>query len=182
MKEHKRGMHLAGNIIGIVAIAILLPIFSVNLTLIIKSYAQPSKVPTVFGVAPLVVQTGSMDPAIKANDLIFIKKVDTATLKVGDIIAFQPVGSATVVTHRIIEVYEEDGAAMFRTKGDWNNTPDITPVHSTQVVGLCFHRIEGAGKLAQPKVTVLVVSVLVVVLLLYDLLRHYRNNRNEKNA
>jgi len=114
-ENEKRGVaHLIGNIIGIAIIAVLLPIMIVNMTLIIKSYTQPDKVPAVFGVAPLIVMSGSMDPVIMVNDLIFVKRVDPATLEVGDIIAFQPAGATTVVTHRIVGVLPPEGALGLR--------------------------------------------------------------------
>jgi len=174
---------LIGNIIGIAMIAVLLPILLINLTLIVKSYVRPDRVPTVFGVAPLFVESGSMDPAIKVDDLIFTRKVDTAALKPGDVIAFQSAGAATVVTHRITEVFEENGARMFRTKGDWNNIEDPVLVHQDQVVGLYFRRAAGAGRLAQvlrqPAGMLVIVSMLGL-LYLYDVLRRYLYNRKQK--
>jgi len=178
--------HLVGNIIGIVIIAVLLPIMSINLTLIIKSYRYPAQVPTVFGVAPLIVMSGSMDPTIQVDDLIFVRKVDAAQLQVRDIIAYQPAGSTTVVTHRITDVFDERGATMFKTKGDWNNVEDLEPVHYNQVVGLYFHRMPGVGRIAmflqQPVGMVIFVAVPLVLFLLYDLLRRYFFNRKNKGT
>jgi len=190
--QEKRGIpHLVGNIVGIVIIAVLLPIMAVNMTLIIKSYTQPDKVPTVFGVAPLIVMSGSMEPTIMVNDLIFTKQVDTAKLKTGDIIAFQPAGATTVVTHRIVEVLPAEGALglRFRTKGDWNSAEDVDPVAERSVVGRYISRLEGVGKLAlflqQPVGMIVFVAIPLVLFLLYDLLRRYfysKKTKGEKDA
>ena len=153
--ETKKGLggaaHIVGNIVGILLIAILLPVMCVNLTLIIKSYTQPDQVPTVLGIAPLIVQSGSMQKTIMVDDLIFTRKVDAATLKKGDIIAFQPAGEITVVTHRIVELVEEDGVKGFRMKGDANNTTDAEIILKSQIVGKYFMRIAGGGKVARVK-------------------------------
>ena len=178
-------LHIIGNVVGIVLIAVLLPVMIINLTLIIKSYVRPNEVPMVFGVAPMIVESGSMQPTILVNDMIFTKKVDPAELKVDDVIAFQPIGKIEPVTHRIIEVYEENGAKMFRTQGDDNNTPDQDPVHQRQVVGVYFKRLAGVGKLAlflqQPIGMVIFVAVPLALFLLYDLLRRYFYNKKHKD-
>ena len=183
----KQGLpHLIGNIIGIAVIAVLLPIMAVNITLIVKSYTKPNEVPAVFGVAPLIVMSGSMEPAIKVDDLIFVRKVDYKTLKARDVIAYQPVGKTSVVTHRITEVYEEQGATMFKTKGDFNNAEDVDPVHYNQVVGKYFRRLPGVGKVAmflqQPVGMVVFVAVPLALFLLYDLLRRYFYNKKNKGV
>jgi len=185
-ETEKQGLpHVIGNIIGIVFIAVLLPIMCVNMTLIIKSYVYPDRVPAVFGVSPLIVQSGSMSPAIQVDDLIFVREVDHAKLKVDDVVAFQPAGVVTVVTHRITEVYDEQGALMFRTKGDWNNTGDVDPIHHNQVVGQYFYRIPKLGRLAmflqQPVGMVIFVVVPLALFLLYDLLRRFLYNRKHKD-
>jgi len=182
--------HLIGNILGIVLIAILAPIMVVNVTLIIKSYARPDEVPAVFGVAPLIVQSGSMDDGvarvIKVDDLILVRQVDPDTLKAGDIVAFQPVGQQVVITHRIVEVDEEGSVRKFVTQGDANNTPDSDPVYGPQIVGRYFQRFEGVGKIAlylqQPIGMVVFVAIPLALFLLYDLLRRYLYNKKNKGA
>lgn len=181
----QRTAHYIANIIGIVIIALLLPIMAVNLTLIIKSYVHPEKVPTVFGVAPLIVMSGSMHPTIMVDDLIFTKETDVNTLKVGDVIAFQPAGAATVVTHRITKVDIKDGWLLFNTKGDFNNTEDIDPVYAQQVVGRYTLRLPGVGKLAEFLQTTMgmitFVAIPLVLFILYDMLRRYFYNKKHKH-
>jgi len=183
-------LHIIGNIVGITLIVILLPIMCINMTLIIKSYTRPNQVPSVFGIAPLIVMSGSMDDpvhhTIMIDDLILTRKVDPETLKEGDVIAFQPLGSTTVVTHRIIEVIpaDETEPLRFTTKGDANNTADADKVRAPQVVGLFFQRFPGVGKTAmflqQPIGMVVFVAVPLVLFLAYDVLRRHLYNRKRK--
>lgn len=56
------------NIAGIVLCVILIPILILNLTLIIKSYTNKDKVPSIGGYMPLIVLTDSMYPEIKSGD------------------------------------------------------------------------------------------------------------------
>jgi len=177
--------HYAANIIGIVIIALLLPVMAINMTLIIKSAVHPEKVPTVFGVAPLIVMSGSMQPTIMVDDLIFTKETDVNTLKVGDVIAFQPAGVTTVITHRITKVEDKDGRPLFTTKGDFNNDEDKDPVYPVQVVGRYTRRLPGVGKLAEflqkPAGMIIFVAVPLVLFILYDMLRRYFYNKKHKH-
>ena len=76
------------------------PILLMNITITVKSYLNPDKVPDFFGIKPFVVLTWSMEPLILGGDLVITKTVDPATLKVDDIISYKE--GDTVITHRII--------------------------------------------------------------------------------
>ena len=105
------------NVIGIILCVILIPILFINCFLIVKGIANKNEVPSIGGNAPLIVLTGSMDPTIKAGDLIVTKKVDAKDVKVDDVISFfDPDGNGSViVTHRVIgiEIDETSGEIFF---------------------------------------------------------------------
>ena len=137
-------------IIGAVLCCIFAVILVCNLTIIIKGVANPRIPPSVFGVTPMVVQSGSMsgnaEDHIEVGDLIFTVKPDTDKLKAGDIISFMDGNIA--VTHRIIEVQAgADGKRSFITKGDANNTEDLA-VGEDAVFGLYKGRVPGLGDFA----------------------------------
>lgn len=52
---------IAALVILIVLAVILIPILAINLTLIIKGSVNEDVPPSVFGIAPMAVTTGSMD-------------------------------------------------------------------------------------------------------------------------
>ena len=147
-KEKKQGK--AGSIIGIVLCVLLVPILLINVTMIVKGLVNPGKVPSIGGYSPLIVLTDSMYPGIKSGDLIIVKSADAEDIKVGDVISFfDPDSSGTsVVTHRVVELLNENGKLSFRTKGDANNTEDETPVPAENLVGLYRSKINGAGNVA----------------------------------
>ena len=106
--------------VGGVLCALLLVILACNVTIIIKGTVNPDKPPTVFGVAPMVVLSGSMsgtaEDHIEVGDLIFCTKPDIDSLKEGDIVSFMD--NRTVVTHRIVKIEQQDGQKLFTTSAN----------------------------------------------------------------
>lgn len=77
-----------------------------------------------------IVTSGSMYPTLKTNELIVVKLKDNKSeYKVGDIITY--CDSDIVVTHRIIEISNN----LIYTKGDFNNTKDIEPITTENIIG-----------------------------------------------
>ena len=170
-------------IIGIVLCVILLPVLLINLTLIAKSYINADEVPSVGGKFPMIVLTDSMYPVIESGDLIICNTAEAEDIAVGDVISFyDPMGSGTsVVTHRVLEIMEEDGQLSFRTKGDNNNAEDQVAVPEKNLVGRYRSRIPGAGNIAmfmQTTPGLIVCVVLPIVLLVgYDVLRRRKYDK-----
>lgn len=173
------------NIIGIVLCVILVPILIVNCTLIVKSWINKDEVPSIGGVMPLIVLTDSMAPDIKSGDIIICKKADAADIAVGDDISFfDPAGNgSSIVTHRVIEIKQENGQLSFKTKGTNNNTEDRIAVPADKLVGKYTGiRFAMAGKIALFMQTVpgLIVCVVVPIVLLvgYDMLRRKKYEKS----
>ena len=177
-------------IIGTIMCVILTPILLINLTLIAKSYINQDEVPSVGGYLPLIVLTDSMYPEIESGDLIICHTAEASEIKVNDIIAFfDPAGNgASIVTHRVLEVVEENGEVKFRTKGDYNNTEDKMLVPSDSLVGLYKTRIGGAGNIAMfmQSTTGLIVCVVfpIIALVGYDVVRRriYEKKKDDDTA
>ncbi len=173
-------------VIGVIICALLLPILTVNVTLIIRSYINKDEVPSIGGVFPLIVLTDSMYPYIHSGDLIICRQVDPATLQVGDVVSFfDPSGNGTsIVTHRILEITEEDGELAFITQGDANNSKDRLPVKAEKISGVYMTRVPKAGNVAmflQTTAGLIVCVVLPMVLLIgFDLLRTRKFEKSNK--
>ena len=123
-KDSSAKLHTAQTVIGWVLCVILVPILIVNCTLLVKSFVNKGEVPDFIGTMPLIVLTDSMYPEIKSGDLIICKTVDPEDVQEGDVISFyDPAGKGSaVVTHKVVEILNEDGKLSFRTKGINNNT------------------------------------------------------------
>lgn len=55
-------IHKISTIIGILLCVVLIPILVINLTIVIKSYVYPDRVPDFFGLKLFIVETDSMKP------------------------------------------------------------------------------------------------------------------------
>ena len=182
-KEKTSATHKVTTIIGAVLCVILLPILIINLTLIVKSYTNTEEVPSIGGVFPMIVLTDSMYPAIESGDLIICKTAEAEDIKEGDVISFfDPMGSGTaVVTHRVLEVINDNGEISWRTKGDNNNAEDQVAVPADNLVGIYSSRIPGAGNVAMFMQTTpgLIVCVVCPIVLLvgYDVLRRRKYDK-----
>ena len=99
------------------------------------------------GLEPFVILSGSMEPTHHVGALIYVKKVDPAELRPGDVITFL-VKDDTVVTHRVVDVIPDDqepGTLWFSTQGDANDTVDASLVHGRNVVGKAIFSIPYLG-------------------------------------
>lgn len=177
----------AWTVIGAVLCVLFGFLLICNLTIIIKGTLFPEKPPSVLGISPMVVLSGSMsgqaEDHIEVGDLIFVGKAEAEELEVGDIIAYMNGGSA--VTHRITAIEtEEDGGLLFTTKGDANEIADTQPVTEEQLVGIYQGRIPKAGDFAlflqQPLGMLLFIGVPLLAFIIYDIVRRQRFANWEK--
>ena len=137
-------------VIGTVLCLILAPILIINCILIVKSFTS-EEVPSLAGTLPLIVLTDSMYPVIESGDLIICHTAEPEEIEVGDMIAFfDPAGNgSSIVTHRVLEVTEENGGIAWRTKGDNNNTEDRLLVPADKLVAVYEGtRLPGVGNVA----------------------------------
>lgn len=119
---------IANIIIDVIVILIL--IVSI-LVVVLSLTTKDSGVPNIFGVAPLTVESNSMEPTLNVNDLLFceVKSDPYQDYEVGDIVTFKIVvdGEERLNTHRIVEKLPEKGITYYRTQGDnkiTNEKPD----------------------------------------------------------
>jgi signal peptidase len=81
----------------------------------------------LFGCQPYVMLGGSMGSEAPVGSVAFVQDVPAETLKVGDVILFQPPSAGEIsepMMHRIVSIEEVDGQRVFMTKGDANGGPD----------------------------------------------------------
>ncbi|MBR2615388.1 MAG: signal peptidase I [Clostridia bacterium] len=88
----------------------------------------------LLGFEVYTVLSGSMEPTYKTGDLLYVKKVDVDSIKVGDPITFVLNEDLVVATHRVVRIDAEN--ERFYTKGDANEIEDNDPVHFKNVLGV----------------------------------------------
>ena len=113
MSETKRKLKSVGRTLLLIIIALIIGI---------KVYGWNAKtlagnaMPMPFGWGISVVLSGSMEPVLSVNDLVFVQEQDSYSEN--DVVVYQD-GSSLVI-HRIISI---DGDTVI-TKGDANNAED----------------------------------------------------------
>jgi signal peptidase len=179
--------HRIFTIVGIVLCAIFAPLLIFNIILVIQGIVNPDEVPGIGGYKPMMVLTESMEDYILAGDLIIVEEVDPTTLEVGNVITFfDPTGNGTsTVTHRIIDIVNDETGLWFQTQGDNNNTPDRELVEADAVIGIYVFRIPYIAHVALFMQTIpgLIISIFVPLCAFvgYDLIRRkqYEKKKDE---
>jgi signal peptidase len=130
--------------LNILAQLVFAAVFMVLVFSLVSIYIAKSKgeVPRILGAYSLfVVESGSMDPTLTVGCVILSKQPkDANALKVGDIVTFNT-ESGYVVTHRIIEIINDD-TVKYLTKGDNPvNSPDEDLLVPERVIGVFVMKI-----------------------------------------
>lgn len=125
---------------------------------------------------PFVVQSGSMEPAIKTASVVF--SVPRKTYSPGDIITFSPNGNGkTLVTHRIEFKQYPNGLysdPVYLTSGDANNNFDRWQVTNDQIVGKVLLSIPYFGylvNLAKNPQGFIILVVIPATIIIYEELK-----------
>lgn len=179
-------VHKVLTVLGIVLCVILIPILVLNMTLIVKGTLDDTRPPSISGITPLVVLSGSMDDgsidAIQTGDLILVKEVDPTNLKENEVVAFMEDGYA--VTHRIVEVKGSGKNVTYVTRGDANNVDDSIPLEPENVIGQYFFRIGGLGDfvlyLQTTSGMILFVGLPLLLFIIYDVIRRHMFTKSEQ--
>ena len=123
----------------------------------------------LYGIQPYVVESGSMEPAIKIGSVCFInRKADYNEMHEGDIIAFK-INDKKFATHRIKSITDEG----FETKGDANSGIDGIITTRDNFLGKNVFSIPNVGfivKSIQTPSGKIVLGTIVIVLFLAGIL------------
>ncbi len=183
IKERKNKITSIKKKISTTVYIILLPLLIYNISLIFIAFLNPNKTPGFMGYKTYVIISGSMEPELKVGDLVIVKeKYDS--LKQGDVISFRR-GQA-VITHRISEIVTEENITKYRTKGDNNNTEDISSITTDKIEGKVVGKIPYVGKITlalKNKVTIITIVIIYYIYLLREQsVQRKKNLRKIKRA
>lgn len=134
--------------LNILVTAVLLLFVVASAALAISARRSNDALPTVAGHKLLTVLSGSMEPAIRTGDVIVVRPVQQGELaKEGDVITFfAKEDSSMLITHRVVGLIQVNQKPVaYVTKGDNNESQDLTPVPVDRVVGLYQWRIPFFG-------------------------------------
>lgn len=120
--------------------------------------------PMIIGYKPVVVLSGSMEPAYPVGSLIYYKTASFGDIDKNDAITFY-IDSDTLVTHRV--VVKNEISQTFVTKGDANPTNDADPVEYKNVAGKALEiYLPVIGSVFASSVKYIAVAVIGGILLL----------------
>jgi len=92
----------------------------------------------------MIVQSGSMAPAIKMGSVVAVKPADD--YKIGKIITFGPYSrTKSPTTHRIYDIKVVNGQPRYITKGDANNAPDQREIQKRDILGKVLFSVPYLG-------------------------------------
>lgn len=127
----KRKKRLIARIITFLVLLIVAPIMIFFGTIIIDRNGKHD----FFGLTFYIVISNSMEPEIKVNDCVVLKKVKSENLNIGDDVGYIN-QQGKVVVHRIVDIVESDsGMRQFVTAGINNSSSDQMYVPFDSIVG-----------------------------------------------
>lgn len=150
----------------------------------VQSRRNPNEIPSVLGFRSMTVLTGSMRPMLKEGDMIITKNIDPSKIKENDVITYK-IGYNTLVTHRVVEVVEENGEMFFKTKGDANNTEDQGLIAPKDLVGTHLITIPKLGyvkNFIQKPIGFIALIILPIILLILGELKTILSLDNSKKG
>lgn len=165
---HKENLHRVAKAVGNVVFVCLMILAVSMLFFAIQSKFNGGQA-NFAGYQLYAVLSGSMNPAFDTGSLVAVKPVDSASLQVGDIIAFHS-SSGMIVSHRIVSVDREEGLS-FITKGDANAVADPSLIPAYRVIGTVGLAIPFLGRLLvfcqtkQGLLTLIIIPALVILVL-----------------
>lgn len=133
-KRNKISFRKLGSLICFIIVAIFICIMVRNF-MAINTDENTDNI-KLFGYRPVVVVSGSMEPAIAVNSVSIMQYCDIDELNVGDIVMYRHPSLNINITHRVIEKGEDVvGNTYIKTQGDANSAPDNLKITNDMVVG-----------------------------------------------
>ena len=155
----------------IIAVLLCAVLYTAVFFVVVK-IQNPNAVPMPFGFGASLVLSGSMEPEISTDDIVFVKRADE--LHVGDVVLYNTGGSN--VLHRITKI---DGD-IITTQGDANNTED-KPISASVVLGVYIGKVPSGGKMIRfvtnPPFVMAVVFLLMTAAVIWMFVEDHRERK-----
>lgn len=127
-------------------LATVLSALGTILLVVVIALCIPITIPQMFGYQVYTVISGSMEPAIPTDSLVYTRSVEPEDVKDDDVIAFYGSDdSGAIITHRVVKNQVVEG--QFVTKGDANKEADPMPVSYSNLLGRVELSVPFLGKI-----------------------------------
>lgn len=163
----------------------LLNTLLIGFFLVVGALFLASVLPIPGQIEMKIVKSGSMEPSIMTGGLVVIQP--HADYGVGDVITFgKDTKTHVPTTHRIIEMREENGRAVYTTQGDANEEADLAPVYEEEVIGRVVFSLPYAGYVLdfarQPLGFALLIAIPAAVVIMGEIAALFREFRGPAPA
>ena len=136
------------------------------------------------GFRGYITLSGGMEPVIKKGSLLITQRVDTNAIRAGDIITYK--ADSEILTYRVVDIKNNDGAVSFITKGDANEGENSRPAPADCVIGRFVYAIGFAGNailaMRNPAVMLTCVAGVCILIITSDIinrrLKRYLRRKN----
>ena len=139
-----------------------------------------------------VIVSGSMEPIIKIRDAVITRRVDNIDdIAVGDVVTYRAMDESyygILITHRVIDIQNNNGKVLFVTKGDHNETVDRSPIEFGQITGKVIMRVPKIGYVKYFLVSsygwiiaIVIPSFAIIGYDIFKLVRNLEKMHKEKN-
>jgi signal peptidase len=118
-----------------------------------------------------VIQSGSMEPSIMTGDIVVIKPEEAYYQ--AEVITYLD-KDKRIVTHRILQVNQQEDSIYYETKGDANQSPDSHPISNPNIIGkvnFVIPKLGFAVAFAQSKQGRTLFIIIPAALIIYDELK-----------
>lgn len=148
-RKFRRKFKRVTSLLGWILFAVLITIAIFLLFILIANkIAEKRNEKPLVGLYTIV--SPSMTGSIDVYDVVFVLRVPTKMIHRGDVITFKAenvIFGDTPVTHRIIEKYSDDeGKAVYVTKGDYNQYKDDFYAYERNIIGKVLFKIPQLGR------------------------------------
>lgn len=99
---------------------VFISVFLLVLLLFLQVINNPGQAPSILGYQPFTVLSNSMNPAFETRDLIINRKMEAS--KIHWMMWLRSKKKVGHLSHRVVEVLDDQDGIGFITKGDNNNT------------------------------------------------------------
>ena len=157
-------------ILLIIIYIIIIPLLLISIILITRSIFNIKEMPYIFGTKSYMIVSKSMEPTIRKNDVIIVKKVEKEDLKINDIISFHD--RNIINTHRIVDIEEDNGKVYYKTKGDNNINEDKQMREFEDIEGKYKFKLNQFGSIIgilKSKETLVVILMLLILVMIYQI-------------
>lgn len=122
---------------------LIITILVVLVCIIILTQRISNNEKSFLGYRLFKIETGSMVPKYKVNDVILVKEIDVNKIKIeDDLVYYGTEGQyrGKIITHQVIDIKDKGENIKFFTKGLANSTTDPV-VEKSQVIGVVQTKI-----------------------------------------